>query len=30
VYADGSEIKIIENARFVLDGCEELNKPFEA
>lgn len=28
IHSDGKEIKIIENGRFVLDGCEELNKPF--
>lgn len=26
---DGTEVRIIENGRFVLDGTEELNKPFE-
>lgn len=29
VHEDGSEIKIIENGRFVLDGCEMLNEPFQ-
>ena len=29
IRADGSSIKIIENGRFVLEGTEELNKPFE-
>lgn len=29
VTKEGLEIKIIENGRFVLAGCEELNKPFE-
>ena len=29
VYADGTERQIIHGGRFVLDGCEELNKPFE-
>lgn len=29
VYADGKRIKIIEEARFVLEGCDELNQPFE-
>ena len=28
VYADGSEMQIISNGRFVLEGCEELNRPF--
>lgn len=28
VSEDGSETVIIENGRFVLAGCEELNKPF--
>lgn len=28
IHSDGKEIKIIENGRFVLEGCEELNKPF--
>lgn len=28
VHADGTEISIIENGRFVLEGCEVLNKPF--
>lgn len=29
ICADGTQIPIIENGRFVLDGCEELNRPFE-
>lgn len=29
VTKDGREIPIIENGRFVLTGCEELNKPFK-
>jgi len=29
VKSDGSEISIIENGRFVVQGTEELNKPFE-
>ena len=29
VSADGSRVMIVENGRFVLPGCEELNKPFE-
>ena len=29
VTADGREILIIEKGRFVLEGCEELNKPLE-
>ena len=29
VTADGRELVIIRNGRFVLPGCEELNKPFE-
>ncbi len=29
VCPDGTEIRIIENGRFVLPGCEELNRPFE-
>ncbi len=29
VKRDGSSVTIIENGRFVLAGCEELNKPFE-
>jgi len=29
VKRDGSRVIIIENGRFVLPGCEELNKPFE-
>ncbi len=29
IHSDGKEIKIIENGRFVLKGCEELNKPFD-
>ncbi len=29
VHPDGSGITIIKNGRFVLEGCEELNKPFE-
>ena len=28
IHSDGKEIKLIENGRFVLEGCEELNKPF--
>ena len=28
IHSDGKEIKIIENGRFVLEACEELNKPF--
>lgn len=28
IHSDGKEIKIVENGRFVLEGCEELNKPF--
>ena len=28
IHSDGKEIKIIENGRFVLEGCEELNTPF--
>lgn len=28
VRADGSEIEIIKDGRFVLDGCEPLNEPF--
>lgn len=27
--SDGSKLKIIEAGRFVLDGCEELNKPLD-
>lgn len=30
VKEDGTRISIIENARFVLEGCEELNEPFES
>ncbi len=29
VHADGTEVTIIENGRFVLKGCEMLNQPFE-
>lgn len=29
VHPDGEKIEIIRNGRFVLKGCEELNKPFE-
>ena len=29
IQGDGTRIPIIENGRFVLAGCEELNKPFE-
>lgn len=29
VTKDGKELPIIENGRFVLAGCEELNRPFE-
>ncbi len=29
VRPDGTRIRIIENGRFVLDGCEELNRAFE-
>ncbi len=29
VHADGTEVKIIENGRFVLAGCEILNEPFQ-
>lgn len=29
VHADGTEVTIIENGRFVLDGCEMLNEPFK-
>ena len=29
VKEDGSRIKIIENGRFVLPGCEALNEAFE-
>lgn len=29
VAADGTETVIIRNGRFVLEGCEELNRPFE-
>lgn len=29
VHGDGCEVKIIENGRFVLEGCEMLNEPFE-
>ena len=29
VTKDGEELTIIENGRFVLEGCEELNKPFQ-
>lgn len=29
VTKDGAELTIIENGRFVLEGCEELNKPFQ-
>lgn len=29
VHADGREIRIIENGRFVLEGCEMLNEPFK-
>ena len=29
IHADGKEVKIIENGRFVLDGCEMLNEPFQ-
>lgn len=28
VWYDGSSHRIIENGRFVVDGCEELNRPF--
>ncbi len=30
VHPDGTRITIIENGRFVLEGCEALNEPFEA
>lgn len=30
VHADGTEIPIIENGRFVLEGCEMLNEPFSS
>lgn len=29
IHKDGTEVKIIENGRFVLAGCEMLNEPFE-
>lgn len=29
IKADGEKVYIIKNGRFVLQGCEELNKPFE-
>jgi len=29
IHEDGTEVAIIENGRFVLDGCEILNLPFE-
>ena len=29
VTADGERISIIQDGRFVLEGCEELNKPFD-
>ncbi|MDO5155205.1 MAG: aminopeptidase [Eubacteriales bacterium] len=29
IHADGTEVAIIENGRFVLKGCEKLNEPFE-
>lgn len=29
VLADGTEIELIKNARFVLEGCEALNEPFD-
>ena len=28
-HEDGSSVTIIENGRFVLEGCEELNEPFK-
>ena len=28
IHADGTEVSIIENGRFVLEGCERLNEPF--
>ena len=28
IHEDGKEVKIIENGRFVLNGCEMLNEPF--
>ncbi len=28
VHADGTEVPVIENGRFVLEGCEMLNEPF--
>lgn len=30
VHADGTEIPIIKNGRFVLEGCEMLNEPFSS
>lgn len=30
IHADGTEVTIIENGRFVLAGCEMLNEPFSA
>ncbi len=29
VHADGTEVDIIKNGRFVLEGCEMLNEPFQ-
>ena len=29
VHADGTQVDIIKNGRFVLSGCEMLNEPFE-
>lgn len=29
VHADGTEVPIIENGRFVLEGCDMLNEPFQ-
>lgn len=30
IHADGTEVKIIENGRFVLEGCDMLNEPFQS
>ena len=30
IHADGTSVEIIKDGRFVLEGCEMLNKPFEA
>lgn len=29
IHADGTQVSIIENGRFVLEGCEMLNEPFD-